>query len=737
MTSWRSGAILGLFLLTGTGYGAADEGPPRARRAVELPAVVDFGDGPRLPLTSLGGQLGIIVTITGEHVNIVRPDGSELRLKGAMPEDVPLSIDRPVLLLSQADAWAAPEDLARLLGVAGGLDPEGGLLLAGRSPRAQQSLETFEVAKPVVVSHSPVPTPEEPQPRRLPKIDPGGEGDRVFTDVAPIEVGLGVTEVSSFSGPGMAGIYQEMVGPGWGTVNGGARQLGSDSPVHRILSYFTLDVYEGDRTYILGDISDPLFGASTGIEMRSALSDSTSVGAAVLVPDERLGVDGDGQLALRAEAASDSGLATEVSIATDGSYSLSGRWERPGTSLRSDIIESYGIRRRDFAWEHEPLPAVTLSGRFAEANGAYDARASLMGLHWRLLGRARLGLERARGVSAGEAWGTDALSLSLLRGRTSGAVRYVLPSEATGREGLEWHLTRFDSSGRQVFLNSSAPTRGEWASGRSYRLGASWPIQRNVRLRAALDWEGESIHPEGKIEWRPGRDKVISLRYGVFDSGLSGEAAERALVLQASFGFGSTGGQPRGTGRVFGRVKDNLGQAVADVALVLEEVAVTFTRSDGTYEFRGVDPGRQTVRIDRGRLHADLGGALTPRVVCVRDDAAERADFVVTRLCQVSGSVYVQSASGEHRNPLANVVLELSDGQRATTNGEGGYSFVGLNPGRYTVSLASTMDASTLTPLAPTSWSFNLAPGDQVSGANFAFERRERPIIFEVLRADN
>ena len=736
MTSWRSCAILGLFLLTGTGNGAADEAPPRARPAVELPAVVDFGDGPRLPLTSLGGQLGIIVTITGEHVNIVRPDGSELRLKGAMPEDVPLTTDRPVLLLSQADAWAAPEDLARLLGVASDLDPEGGRFLAGHSPRAQQSLETFAVAKPIVVSHTPVRTSEEPQPRRLPRIDPGGEGDRVLTDVAPIEVGLGVTEVSSFGGPGMTGIYQEMVGPGWGTVSGGARQLRSDSPVHRTLSYFTLDVYEGDRTYILGDISDPLFGTSTGIEMRSALSDSTSVGAAVLVPDQRLGVNGDGQLALRAETASDSGLATEVSIATDGSYSLSGRWERPGMSLRSHIMDSYGIRRRDFAWKHEPLPAVILSGRVAGANGAYDARASLMGLHWRL-GHARLGLERARGVSASEPWGTDALSLSLLRGRTSGAVRYVLPSEATGREGLEWHLSRFDPSGRQVFLSSSAPTGGEWDSGRSYRLGSSWPIQRNVRLRSALDWDRQGIHPEGKIEWRPSRDKVISLRYGVFDSGLSGEAAERALVLQASFGFGSTGGQPQGTGRVFGRVKDNLGQGVADVALVLEEVAVTFTRSDGSYEFRGVDPGRQTVRIDRDRLHADLGGKLAPRVVCVRDDAAERADFVVTRLCQVSGSVYVQSGSGEHRNSLANVVLELSDGQRAATNSEGGYSFVGLKPGRYTVYLASTMDASALTPLAPTSWSFNLAPGDQVASANFTFERRERPIIFEVLRTDN
>jgi len=740
MTSWRTSAILGLLLLAAPAPGAADEPrplPSPTAQVVNLSSAVDFGDGPRLPLTPLAARLGAIVTITGEHVNIVRPDGSELRLKGSPPDEIPVSSDRPTVLLRRGEAWADAGTLAQLLGVGGDIDTEGATLLLSALPSENPSFTSFAVVKPVVLSDPPERAPEQVQPRRrLPDVNSGREDGGVMTELAPVEVGLGVTEMSSLNDPAMTGFYQEIVGPGWSTLNGGPRELRYDSPVRRTLSYFSLDLYDGDRTYMLGDISDPLFGAVTGIDIRSDLNDITSVGAAVMVPNQQLGANAPGQFALRAQTASSTGLSTEVSIAADGSYLLSGEWKRPGASLSSHLIDCYGLKRRDLAWELQALPAVNVFSRIAETEGSYTAGASLAGIQWRL-GRSRLGLERARGTSSNEPWGSDALSLSLLSSHTSGTVRYLRPSQPTGREGLEWYLSRFDARGRQVFFSSSAPNRGEWDSGRSYRLGTSLPLRRELRVRAALDWDRDGVHPEGKIEWRPSKDKVIALRYGVFDSGLSGAPSGSALVLQASIGFGSTGRSPQGTGRIIGRVNDDRGQGVADVAVVLEEVAVTFTRADGTFEFRGVEAGRQTVRIDPDRLHADLGGALRPRVVYVRDEAAERADFVVTRLCRISGVVYVQSESGEQREPLVGALLELSDLRTATTDSEGRYAIAALEPGRYTITLGSTLNASLLAPVAPTSWSFSLAPGDRVDGANFAFERRERPIIFEVLRADN
>ncbi len=66
----------------------------------------------------------------------------------------------------------------------------------------------------------------------------------------------------------------------------------------------------------------------------------------------------------------------------------------------------------------------------------------------------------------------------------------------------------------------------------------------------------------------------------------------------AGLAFGGTGRGPRGAGRVVGRVSDDRGHGLGDAAVVLEEVAIVCPRSDATFELRGVEPGRQTVRID-------------------------------------------------------------------------------------------------------------------------------------------
>ncbi|MBN1458689.1 MAG: carboxypeptidase regulatory-like domain-containing protein, partial [Armatimonadetes bacterium] len=121
------------------------------------------------------------------------------------------------------------------------------------------------------------------------------------------------------------------------------------------------------------------------------------------------------------------------------------------------------------------------------------------------------------------------------------------------------------------------------------------------------------------------------------------------------------------------------------------------------------------------------------RTVFVQQNAAERADFVVTRLCRIAGRVYVQAGPAQYGEALGGAIIELSNGQRATTNSTGSYSFDSLPPGRYTASFASPTDASTLTPTSPTSWSFRLEPGDEVTGADFAFARRERPVVFDAV----
>jgi hypothetical protein len=708
----------------------AENAEGTAPRAASTPSSGDVTEGQLIPLTPIASRFGVIVTITGSHINIVRRDGTELRLKGLLPGDAVETDNAPVLLLQQGDAWVRPLELPQLLGLRDDADLEAGI---SQTSLLKGAFESFEVKKPVVYRPAPQKKSAEPdRHRRLPTMDTLDGGGFVQTETSPVEVGLGVSRLSSFSTPEMAGLYQEVVGPSSSAVAGAPRQLGDPSPVDRTLSYLSVEVYEGDRFFFLGDVSDPLFGPATGFDLRSVRPDGAWLGAAVVAPVEPGSAHRDGQFALRAGMPSSDGLGGEVSFSADGSHLLVGEWQHAGTSFRASLLDCFDLQRRDLSWSHLLLPATKVFGRHAQAQGDYDAATQLLGIEWRL-GRARLGVEQHRGVSAGETWGSDALSLSLLQKRTTASLRYVLAQQDSGRQGMEWFISRFDSSGRQVYFSSTAPAAASLQGGRTYRLGASLPVKEHVRSRVSVELGAGGFHPEGKLEWRPSRDKVVSLRYGLLDQELVGTGAERGLVLQGSFAFGGAGLPPRGTGRIVGRVRDDASRGVADVAVVLEEVAVTFTRADGSFEFKGVPVGRQRVKLDQDRLHADLGGAPSPRTVFVQQDGAERADFVVTRLCRVAGRVYVQSPSREHREPVVGAVVELSGGRRATTNSEGAYSFDSLPPGPYAVSFASSTDASTITPTSPTSWSFRLRPGDQVAEADFVFEWRARPVVFDAI----
>jgi hypothetical protein len=740
MMSRAAGTALGVLFLACVGLPAlSDEAIPERRpahqQAFKLPEPRDLGDGPRFPLSELGARFGIIVTVVDENVHIIHRDGSELRLRASSPGERPLELGKAEILVSNADVWARAKDVPRLLGLPGTLDADAREMTVSLPPDEAQPVETFLVAKPVVLS-APRKRGQTARARRpRPDSRAGRDSSGLVTEVMTGDTSLGVSHLSLLNSPGMTGVYQQVTRPASSDAHRTSRDLDPQSPVRHTVAQFSMEMHEEDRVYAAGDVFDPLCGTATGFEMRTAVNEDAWIGAAVLVPNDSVREDAEGQVSLRAAAPVGPHVSTDLAVSLDGSYSLSGQWRRGSTALRSSILDRADLSRRDVSVEHQIARSIRGYARSSELQGLYGARADLLGAEWRL-GKARLALERTRGVSGDEVWGTDAVSMSLLRGRSASTIRYLVPREADGRSGLEWFVSRFHPSGRQVFFSSSAPSTGTAPTDRTYRVGTSWPVGQGLRLRAALGWDSEELHPEAKMEWRPSRDKVITLQYGPFDMDASGGALDTAIVLQASMAFGGTAREPHGTGRVVGQVRDDSGQGVGDVAVVLEEVTVTFTRSDGTFEFRGVKPGRQIVKIDDNRLHADLGGQLRPRVVFVSENGTESADFVVTRLCRISGGVYVRSADGTLREPLPDAVVQLSDGRLARTNSQGRYSFVGLGPGRYTVSLASSMDVSTLRPLAPTSWSFRLQPGDEVDGADFTFERRERPVIFGFLTTE-
>jgi hypothetical protein len=176
-------------------------------------------------------------------------------------------------------------------------------------------------------------------------------------------------------------------------------------------------------------------------------------------------------------------------------------------------------------------------------------------------------------------------------------------------------------------------------------------------------------------------------------------------------------------------VRDDAGRGVPDVAVLLDDGEVAVTRSDGSYQFLAVSEGRHTLRLGPERIPADLEGDLRARTVFATPQERGRADFTVTRLCLISGRVYVETGSGQQA-PLAGVAVELNTGARTTSDDQGRYQFSGLRPGRYTVALPDQPRDPLLSPVPPSSWSFRLEPGQRASGADFGLHQQERPVVF-------
>jgi hypothetical protein len=704
----------------------------RAARAALAP--VDFGDGPRVPLSRIGGRFGVVVVITEDNINVVRRDGTALRLKGVTPGDPAVTEEDRRLFIYEGEAWAYPSEIPDLLGVSQDWQVAEAGLLASEAALEGRSFETFEVAKPSVSRPAAPAPPSTPSERPAPRSETSGPADTVMTYVAPVEVDLSIGRTLTFADLGINGFWHEVIGPASLLPRDRSRWLRHDSSIGRTLSSLSLEARQGGDLCTVGDVYDPLFGSATGIEMESATSNRERLAAAVLVPTARPGETPRGQLAIRARRPLSKSLTAEAALAADGSYLVSGSLKHAGLDLHSSLAEYDDARRLDLWCQQKLTPRVSLFGRASEVTGVRDAEASLLGARWSL-GSAQVGIERGGGSSAGETWGTDAISFSLLTGRRTAVLRWVTPRQGRGPQGIEGSVSQTDPSGRQFFLSTSAPDSGYFGGRRTYRAGASLPLRRDLRVKVALDWGGGGAYPEGKIEWRPARDRVIALRYGILDPDSTDFTAtpDRAWVLQASWAFGGSDDVRPSTGGILGHVKDDSGQPAADITIVLDDSEKTLTGEDGSYEFEGLEIGRHSVRIDPSLLHAHLGGGGGTRTVFVTEHELERVDFMVMRLCRISGHVKARSRSSEYEEPLPGVAVALNPDRRTSTDSQGRYSFAGLQPGQYTVALMSADKLAGASPVPPTSWSFNLRPGDEVSHADFRFEREERPVLFDAL----
>jgi hypothetical protein len=681
----------------------------------------------RVPLSSTAARMGVIVVVSGGDIHIMRPDGTESRLHGKTPKAAsPRRSDDPAPLISDGEVWVRPNDVLALLAPSDPKQEATPKPPPAKPTQTTAGFETFEVQKPVVAAPEP-PRTQLRQPQRASLLVTSPK-QNIMTELSASAMSLAFNRTTILHDQDLRGFYAQSFGaPRHLDVN--PRGLDPESPYSPVVSYLSLEVTDGARRYSVGDASDPLFGSATGIAFSTAVSKKTRAGASVMLPSLREGDRGDGQLGIRAETLAGKNLVAEAAVAGDGAYYTAARWNTPGLSLRVAALQGSDNRRSELWWRAKVLPAVSLMGRSSAIGGGLNARADGLSVAW-TLGRAQASVERARASSDGEPWLSDSISLSLFRSNLTGIFRYLVSRQGEGRNGLEWTLSRLGRHGRQVFLSSSAPQVGAAVEPRSYRVGVHSEVNRKMRARIALVREGSGFRPELSVEIRPSVDQIISVGYGAFDAGTPGTGLGNAVVIQAALAFGGPKGRRQGVGRIQGRVTDDANQGVPDVAVMLNDKDVTLTRSDGSYEFAGLLEGRYNVKLDPSRIPADYSGGQSAHNVSVTSQETGSADFRLTRLCQISGSVYIELNGQGQRQPLSGLVVELNTGTRTTTDDAGRYSFAGLGPGKYTVSLISDTSGQSLIPVPPTSWSLRLAPGDKAAGADFRFLQRRKPVLF-------
>jgi len=729
---WRFCCVSALVLLIRPLNAAGDLAPGDSSAGTAIAALppsspatglAPRGADDRVPLSVAGSKVGAIVLVTGADVHITRPDGTEAKIHGARPEAVADIRNRDaVAVVHDGEAWVRPKDLAALLGALPQSDQQPG----AASTQSAAAFETFRVQKPTVAP--PVEAPRPPARRARPtSLQVRSSAESVSPEVTPVPMNLDFSRMLILSGQDTRGFYLEGFGAPRHSLDDRSREIDPGSPFSRRISYLSLDMGDESRRYEIGDMFDPLFGAATGIGFSSALSGRTRAGASLVLAAVPVGERSDGELALRTETLVAKYLTAEAAVATDGGHYTSARWERPEFSVRTSLLQAHDDQRQDLWWRLKALPALSFFGRSSALKGDFDASTSAFGLSWDAR-QVHAALERNTGEASGKPWAQDSLSLSFLRKNLTGIVRYLANREEGGRAGLEWSISRPGRRG-YVSVRSSAPQPSP-GDKRTYRLGATTELKRRLRARAAFARESSGVRPELSIEYRPSHDQVMSVSYGGFDTGTPNAGLVNALVVQAAASFGGPGRSRAGIAEITGKVADDAGQGVADVAVVLDGADVALTKADGGYTFLGLETGRHSVRLDPDRIPADYEGAATVRVAYAAAQEPGRADFSLTRLCQISGAVYVESSATHQREGLAGVAVELGTGARTTTDSQGRYAFGGLKPGSHTVSASFDGGAQGVTPTPPTSWSFRLRPGEKASGADFGFLRRDRPVVF-------
>ena len=316
--------------------------------------------------------------------------------------------------------------------------------------------------------------------------------------------------------------------------------------------------------------------------------------------------------------------------------------------------------------------------------------------------------------------------------------------------------------GEAEYDQFSPAIQGQGSDGLYLKSGGSYAVSKNMFVFGEVNYrpDGERYGGQLGTDWKLphgfslkafGQMSSGKTTVGDFVNDYAGNSISIRLTKTFSWGektapAGLKSGQEwMGTGSIEGWVFDdrNLNGAldrdekgVEGVKVKLEDESTVVTDKDGHYSFPSVGAGRHFVILDAARIPAayTFVGAETATVE-VKHRGSARVDFPFVLGACIRGRVLAAPKDGEKAGAatgVPDVLVVLKPGDMNTyTDSNGGFSFDGIIPKQYEISLAPDTLPERSEVLAPQTLTVKPAPGEKSDGLQFTIHIKERRVVFE------
>jgi hypothetical protein len=308
----------------------------------------------------------------------------------------------------------------------------------------------------------------------------------------------------------------------------------------------------------------------------------------------------------------------------------------------------------------------------------------------------------------------------------------------------------------------SPASQGQGSDGLYLKTGGSYAFSKTLFLFGQVSYRPNCERYGGQlgINWQ--LPYGFSLKaFGQLESGKAGvgdfindyASNQISLRLTKTFSWGDktapagmkSGQEWMGTGSIEGWVFDdkNLNGAldrdekgVEGIKVKLEDGSTVLTDKDGRYSFPSVGAGKHVVMLDAARIPAayTFVGAETATVE-VKHRGNARVDFPFILGATIRGRVLEAPKDGQEAETakgVTDVLVVLKPGDMNTyTDSNGNFSFDGIIPKQYEISLASDTLPERAEVLQPQTQTVKLTPGDKTEGLQFTIHIKERRVVFE------